>query len=140
MKKKNIKWANMMGVIIAAISVVFVLVLYRKINQETEIIVADNYFQVTGMYGDKFLYDDITRIELKDTIPEINTKTNGASWSSVKKGNFELEGLGKGKLYIFTEEGPFLFIKTKDSFVIINYKNESQTKQLYEDISKHLSN
>jgi hypothetical protein len=140
MKKKNFKMNNMMGIIIGIAAFIFVMVLYRKINQEMEIIVADNYFQVTGMYGGKFQYDDITLMELKDEIPKILSKTNGADWSSVKKGNYEVEGLGEGKLYIFTDVGPFLFIKTKDSFVILNYKDENKTKQLYEAISKHLNN
>ncbi len=86
---------------------------------------------ISGMYGAAISAEEITGISLEDEIPKILTRNNGFDSGVVKKGHFTLEGLGRVRLYLESDRGPFVHITTKDSCIIINYKDPVRTKALY---------
>lgn len=139
-KKKINKFSYIISAVVLLCSAIFVLVLYLMINKETEIILNDQSFEVKGLYGATYSYNDITMIELKNTLPKIISKTNGADWGHVKKGFFDVTGLGNCKLYVLTNNGPYLYLKTKDNYVIINYTDKNKTNNLYNNLLKYLQN
>lgn len=86
---------------------------------------------ISGMYGATIPAEEITGISLEDEIPKILTRNNGFDSGTVKKGHFTLEGLARGRLYLESDRGPFIYISTKSGCTIINYKDPSRTKALY---------
>ncbi|HWT76678.1 MAG TPA: hypothetical protein VN258_18425 [Mobilitalea sp.] len=138
MNKNNNKFSFIFSSIIVIGVAIFLVILFRSINKETKIDLNDNYFEVKGLYGANFNYDDVTLIELKDTLPEVTYKTNGADFGEAKKGNFDVSGLGNCKLYILTKNGPFIYLKINDKYVIINYRDKNKTEQLYNGLSAHM--
>ena len=127
-----------LGSIILIGSLIFVIVLFKSISKETPIVICDDYFEVDGMYGAKFNYDDITLMELRDTLPEVNNKVNGADLLEIKKGYFNVDGLGECRLYVLTNKGPFLFLMIHEKYVIINYSEKDKTEQLFNNLSKRI--
>jgi len=84
-------------------------------------------------YGYSFNINDIVEMKEVNTIPE-GTKTNGASTSKYSVGNFDLNGYGKSKLYIYINNPPFIAIKLTDTYVFINGKTPIETEKYYEKL------
>lgn len=91
---------------------------------------------IGGVYGATIPREEITGISLESEIPKILSRNNGFSGGEVRKGNFTLEGVGRGRLYLESSEGPFIFIKTADSYTIINYKESSRTEALFYTLTR----
>jgi hypothetical protein len=134
-RKLAVLISSIMTVVITVGVIIFLVILFNSTNKETETVLSDTSFEVKGMYGAVYPYKEILSVELKDTIPEITMKTNGAAIGAAKKGYFTVEGLGKCKLFLLSKEGPYVFIKTKDSYVIINYSDKNKTEALYNDLA-----
>lgn len=115
-------------------AILFVMHMNNIVEVEAQVIISDSSFEVNGMYGGIYLFDEVETVELKDTMPEILVRTNGAAIGEVKKGNFKLEELGLCRLYLSSETGPYVYIMVNDFYVIINYPNKDKTQQLYEDL------
>jgi len=127
-------WKFALAAIIIAGVILFIVLLGRSTNKETEVVLSDTSIEVKGMFGCLYDYDEISAVEMKDTMPPIGRKNNGSGLGEVHKGRFEVDGLGECRLYILSTQGPFLFIKTNDSYVIINYKEKEDTEKLYQDL------
>lgn len=89
---------------------------------------------ISGIYGDKVPLEDIKNITLENSIPKILKKTNGIDIGNRLKGNFKLKELDKGKLFIQSKTGKFIYIFTKNSYIIINYSDTEKTESLYKDL------
>ena len=107
----------------------------RNVSTDTEVTVSNSSFKVAGMYGATYEFDSVSTVELKEDLPEILEKSNAADIGKVKKGDFNLEGLGLCRLYLISEEGPYLYIKVNDFYVIINHQDKTRTVELYEELS-----
>ncbi len=79
--------------------------------QPNELSISDNRLHISGSYGVEWPLDEITNIELADTIPNVQMRTNGFALANRLKGHFRLEGLGKGKLFLFQNHPPFIYMK-----------------------------
>lgn len=130
---------KLIGVLILAIWVIFVgSYVFRMIRageRESAVTVTPDFIEVQSAHGVRIPIGKISDIHLKEHMPKVGRKVSGYnSFSCVKKGEFKLEGMGTGKIYIFTRQGPFLHIYTPDQAVIIAFRNPAKTKQLYAQI------
>ncbi len=89
---------------------------------------------ISGIYGAAIPVEEITGIDLKNEIPKIRSKNNGFDSGEVRKGHFTLDEMGRGRLYLESNRAPFVCIFTKDSYVIINYKDPIRTEVLYRNL------
>lgn len=89
---------------------------------------------IGGIYSTTIPREEITGIELKEELPEIISKNNGFSSGQIRKGHFTLEELGRGRLYLESNRGPFIYILTGDSHVLINYQDPLRTEALYKTL------
>ncbi|TWH60520.1 uncharacterized protein DUF3784 [Desulfitobacterium sp. LBE] len=89
---------------------------------------------IRGMYGTTISFDRIKEVRLAESIPSISHRTFGYSLGEVRRGNFKLEEIGAGKLFLETNQGPYVYLITDESFIIINFKDETKTRALYEKI------
>jgi hypothetical protein len=105
-------------------------------NKPAEFVLVDEYFQIKGIYGETIQIEDISYISLSDELPNIIFKNNGYSMGSIKKGNFKLESIGNAKLFVDTSVSPFIYIKRNDRFVILNCKEEKQTRKLFQELKE----
>ncbi|KAF1084292.1 hypothetical protein SPSYN_02068 [Sporotomaculum syntrophicum] len=100
-----------------------------------EITVGENSLKISGMYGTELSRDEIKDVQLLNQIPPVKLKTNGFNFGETLKGNLKLEELGTGKLFTGSSKGPFIYIKTKESYIIINFKDPEQTRRLYDRLN-----
>ncbi|NYE09242.1 hypothetical protein F4694_006099 [Bacillus niacini] len=102
--------------------------------QGYELVTKEESFEVTGMYGDEWKYEDITSIELMEKMPEVTVRINGVGLPALSKGHFKVTGYGSSLLFIQKGSSPYIFIELKDERVFINDKNPEQTRLWFEQV------
>ncbi len=135
-KSDRIVLALILGALAVIGLVVFISILLSSLPPEAQ--VEGGYLKIGGAYGLNLPLSEIKEISLENKMPPVLNKVNGFDAGPVKKGAFNVEGLGKGRLLIHSPQGPFIFIFTSDSFVIINFKDPERTGRLYEELSSVL--
>jgi hypothetical protein len=83
-----------------------------------------------------FLYEsrvplrEITAVTLESRPPCVLRRTNGFAAAGVLRGHFDVQGLGNGMLFVNIGGGPYLFVRTAHSFVIVNFDDARETQAL----------
>lgn len=137
MKKQ--KLYNTIKITVSIFTVAVVLgLLYLSVKVQTEVTIDKENITFSAGFLEKCKYktNDIYDVSLRETIPSVS-KVVGTSFGSLKRGVFDVEGLGRGHLYIETDRGPYLYIMLKDSFIIISYKDPEKTRGLYKMITQY---
>jgi uncharacterized membrane protein SirB2 len=120
---------------ILGLVVVFVIGLFTYGYLPSKAVISDNIIKISGMYGFEMNVSDIDNVELSDLIPNIKTRTNGFSSGVVKKGFFNLDTFGKTRLLTNSDKPPYLIIsKNNSDMIIINFKDKTETEQLFGEI------
>ncbi|MBH1940655.1 hypothetical protein I5677_07115 [Mobilitalea sibirica] len=138
-KRKGVTIASLLisGLIIAGM-IFFVNHLKNNADVENEIILSETSFEIKGLYGESYNYADIEEIEMKDTLPEIEKKHLGIALGGVKKGDFDMEELGLTRMHVLHNEGPYLYIKFENRYLILNHLDKQKTDQLYSDLMQRV--
>lgn len=106
--------------------------------QGYELVTKKESFEITGMYGDEWAYEDITSIELMDHLPEVTVRTNGVGLPTLSKGHFKVTGYGSSLLFIQKGSAPYIYIELKDKKIFINDKDPEQTRGWYQQLSENI--
>ncbi|MFN3800289.1 DUF3784 domain-containing protein [Belliella pelovolcani] len=89
----------------------------------------------SGAYGFELKTEAVESVELLVKAPAIKARTNGLGLGQVKKGFFNVEGIGKTRLLIHSSKGPFLKITTLErETIIINFKEKEKTELIYKAV------
>jgi hypothetical protein len=104
--------------------------------QGYELINNDERFEITGMYGDEWVYEDIISIELMEEMPEVTVRTNGVGLPTLSKGHFKVKDYGSSLLFIQNHSSPYIYIELKEKKIFINDKDPEQTRAWYETLSE----
>lgn len=129
---------SLMGLAILVGTAIFVFTLMGGTKKEAEVKVTDGQIVITGQYGITYQLTDVSDIQLKDDIPAIGRKTNGAGLGEIKKGDFMVDGLGKCRLFIHKESGPYIYLTVGDGYTIINFGDPAKTTAVYEELKNAL--
>jgi hypothetical protein len=122
------------ALIIVAGVVIFVISLSGSTNEETQAVIGADSIEFTGMYGATYGFSDIAEIKLEDAMPAAGYKYDGSGLGEVKKGDWEVEGLGRCRLFVMSKTGPFIIMRTAGGYVIINFKGSEKTRELYQSL------
>lgn len=86
----------------------------------------------SGFYGADIPIGEIQTVQLIDTLPGIQARTNGYAAGGVLRGYFRLETWGTGKLFINRNRPPYVAVRTRDNtFVVVNFDDAARTRELY---------
>jgi hypothetical protein len=88
----------------------------------------------TPFYGQDYSLSEVTAVSLEPRLPRVLARTNGFSGAGLLRGWFLVEGLGKGKLFVDTGNGPYLLVRLRDGFVILGFSDPAKTRALYEQL------
>lgn len=103
--------------------------------QPTELLITEEYVQIKGMYGEKIPYTEIKEVNLIQEIPDITARTNGSSIGERRKGHFRLKDLGAAKLFLVTDDPPYIYLDRGDKKpIIINFADKEETEKVYDDL------
>lgn len=91
------------------------------------------------IYSDKVELSDVEELELLDEFPKVEMiRTNGTSIKSQGYGNFEMEGIGSVRLYIYRDVDKVIHMKTKNKNFYFNLEDNDKTIELYNKIKTNL--
>lgn len=100
-----------------------------------EISIVDNKFKVGGEFGFEYPIGEIVEVDTVAGYPHVRLMLGGSGFGEIFKGRFELDGYGRGRLFLKKGIYPFIYIKFKnDDFVFLNLKTSKQTKEFYKEL------
>jgi hypothetical protein len=85
-------------------------------------------------YGDSYPIEEMTAVSLERCLPRVQLRTNGFASGGLLRGWFLVQGLGKGKLFVDVSNPPFVLVRMRQGFVIVNLEDGRSTQALYERI------
>jgi Ca2+/Na+ antiporter len=135
-RKASVNSSMIIGLISLLGAAIFLFVLVNGTKKETEVIIQGNQIVFKGQYGVTDNLKEITDIQLKDDIPAIGMKVNGAGLGEIMKGDFKVEGLGTCRLFVHSEKGPFIYMLVGGKYTIINFIDSAKTMAIYEELKK----
>jgi hypothetical protein len=90
----------------------------------------------TLFYGATFPADDIVAVSLEPRLPRILARTNGFAGAGTLRGWFLVEGGGKGRLYVEEGMAPYVVVRLREGFVVVNFREPERTRALYDKLAR----
>lgn len=115
----------------------FVSVLTYLDYEKYDVIVKDEVFEVTGLFGEVWQLEEVETVQLMEDMPEVTWKINGFGLSTMAKGHFKVKGYGKSLLFIH-KEAPYVYIRVNDQHIFLNDGNPGETKDWYDELSRNI--
>lgn len=130
--------------LIAIISIVFGIfvvvsgfLIVATLNPKVEL--SDEKIEVSGLYKKDINITEIKNISLEETMPRVESKTNGMDVGYTLRGSFRLVGEDSNStLFVQQDNPPFIHIRTYDRLYIINFKESEKTSELYNKIKERI--
>lgn len=137
---KKRKRNTMIQTIVMVVTVVAVIVLFWLGSKPTNLSIKDGNIHLEGMYGYEFSSDEIIELKMINELPTDLLRTNGFGTSTRLLGYFSSKELGgKGRMYVYTSNESYIYMNTKNGFVIINSKDVNETDTWYNKINRALT-
>jgi hypothetical protein len=123
----------LLGILVVILVIVGGMLIYGSIEQGVD--VGTDRIEIGGLCGTTIDMNGVSGIFIIKELPKIQSKNSGFDFANVLKGNFRLQGIGEGKLYVNTSAPPFIEMKYDGSFVIMNFKDSTTTYKIYNTIN-----
>ncbi|MDR5659845.1 DUF3784 domain-containing protein [Serpentinicella sp. ANB-PHB4] len=107
-------------------------------TREAQVSFTEDRISIGGIYGRDIQYDHIENVELVEEIPKIERKIGGMDVGYNLRGNFQLEDMGRGRLFIHSNLSPYIIIHTENQYFILNFRDPEQTKSVYQELNEQL--
>jgi hypothetical protein len=118
-------------VVLAAVGVLF----WFQMQPPTVTVRPDGFRVDSPFYGTDFAAEAITSISLEPTLPRVLARTNGFAAAGILRGHFTVEGLGNGLLFVDSGVAPFILVRLREGFVIVNLPEPERTRALYDEMA-----
>ena len=69
-------------------------------------------------------------------LPRVLLRTNGFAGAGSLRGHFRVEGLGDGRLYVEEGFAPYVLVRLREGFVVVNFREPERTRALYEEMAR----
>lgn len=132
--QKKRKKGYLISGITTAITVIILTVIMISGFSGHDVTISNGQIAISGMYGVEWPVDSIQEVKILDALPDIKMRTNGFSFAGYLKGNFNVEDLGQGKLFIQGNHQPYLLIQTGETYAIINGNDANDVQNWYQMI------
>jgi hypothetical protein len=90
----------------------------------------------TPFYGATFPADEIVSVSLEPRLPRVLMKTNGFAGAGTLRGKFLVEGWGEGRLYVDEGMAPYVVVRLRQSYAVVNFREPERARVLYEEIAR----
>lgn len=87
-------------------------------------------------YSAAFKVTEIRGLTLERELPRVLARTNGFEGGGSLRGRFELEGLGKGKLFLERGRPPYVVVRLDDGFLIVGYEQPGRSETLFAGLQR----
>jgi hypothetical protein len=131
----GVAWKS--GLLVLALGAAVVGALFWSQIRPPKVSVAPDGFEVeTLFYGASFAATDITSVSLEARLPHVLGKTNGFDGAGTLRGRFRVEELGDGRLYIEGGFAPYVLVRLRQGFVVVNFREPERTQALYNEMAR----
>ena len=127
---KPLAWV--LGPLLAAVGALF----WFQVQPPTVTVRPDGLEVESPFYGKVFPASDITGISLLPTLPRVLLKTNGFGGGASLRGHFRVEGLGDGRLYVEKGFAPYVLVRLREGFVVVNFREPEKTRALFDELAR----
>jgi hypothetical protein len=125
------------GLFVLALGAVLVGALFYSQIRPPRVAVASTGLEIeTLFYGTSVHAGDIVGISLEPRLPRVLMKTNGFDGAGTLRGRFRLEALGEGRLYVEQGFAPYVLVRLRQGFVIVNFREPERTRALYDEMAR----
>jgi hypothetical protein len=118
--------------LLAAVGALF----WFQVQPPTVTVRPDGLQVESPFYGKVFPASDVTGISLLPTLPRVLLKTNGFGGGASLRGHFRVEGLGDGRLYVEEGFAPYVLVRLRQGFVVLNFREPERTRALYDEMAR----
>lgn len=118
--------------IILALVTIFPILLVGYGRREPEATLSESSITLSGMYGMTIEYTDILKADTLQSLPQVRSRTNGFAAGKVLKGNFKMQDHSRVMLFVRKGVTPYIYIKTADEVIYLNFENPASTRKVYE--------
>ena len=126
-KGRLITYGTNIFVAVSVLTIILMMLYFELYGFNMKII--DNSVKINApLYGIEFNVEDIEKVEIVDKL-KVKLRINGIGMDEYSVGNFNVEGYGKCKLYIYNDVKPYILIKSNDEIIFINSENEEEQSQ-----------
>jgi len=87
-------------------------------------------------YGKVFPASDVTGVSLLPTLPRVLLRTNGFGGAGSLRGHFRVDGLGDGRLYVEEGYAPYVLVRLREGFVVVNFREPEKTRALFDELAR----
>ena len=130
-KGRLITYGTNIFVAVSVLTIILMMLYFELYGFNMKII--DNSVKINApLYGIEFNVEDIEKVEIVDKL-KVKLRINGIGMDEYSVGNFNVEGYGKCKLYIYNDDKPYILIKSNDEIIFINGENEEETLRYYNE-------
>ena len=120
---------------VVVFALLFTVGLFFSMTIRPKILIVDNKFKVGGEFGFEYPINEIATVDTVDGYPHVRLMLGGSGFSGIYKGRFELDGYGKGRLFLKKGIYPFIYIKFKnDDFIFLNMSSSKETREFYNEL------
>ena len=124
--------------VVLAGAALFVLPFYLQ-TRDPKVTITSEQLRIENLfYGQDYPLAEVTGVSLEPRLPRVLARTNGFAGGGLLRGWFAVEGLGKGKLFVDTGNGPFVVVRLRSGFVIFNVRDSEATRALCERLTAAL--
>jgi hypothetical protein len=123
--------------IVLALGVALVGGIFWSQIRPVKVAVAPEGFEVkTLFYGATIPAADITAVSLETNLPHVLARTNGFAGAGTLRGHFRVKGLGDGRLYVEEGFAPYVLVRLRQGFVVVNFREPEKTSALYDEMTR----
>ncbi len=130
--------ATIAGVATAAVAAVVAVLLYAQSRPPVTSVTGQEFSVASGLYAARVPLAQIVSLTLEPELPRVLRRTNGFAMGATLRGHFRLERLGGGQLFVRRDRPPFILVRTRDSFVAVNFREPERTLDLYAALRERL--
>ena len=116
------------------IAAMIAAVLVAGFREPTVTVTAEAFTVAGGMYRAELPIAAIQHISLEERLPRVLRRTNGFGAGTTLRGWFDLDDLGRGRLFVRTDRPPHVFVKSADEYLFVSYADPDQTRRLHDEL------
>lgn len=133
---KALRWIAVGALVLGLIGLIVfgVCLAILEPRPPSAVITPDGLTVASFAYSTTVRVGEITAVSLEQRLPRILRRTNGFSAAGVLRGHFDVEGLGKGMLFVDVSSPPFVLVRTTSSFVMVGFDGPQQALELEREL------
>jgi hypothetical protein len=130
------KSALVVAAVAAAMALLIGVPFHLEMIPPRAIVSAEGFEIQSVFYGQEYAWPDVKDVGLVPRLPRILARTNGFAAAGVLRGHFRVEGLGAGKLFVDLGSPPFVLVRLREGYVIVNLETAEKTRALYDELAR----